>query len=262
MKSIFSTVKNINLINKRFLQGLRDRALLNRKHFDFLVGDILTELCTDMKNYMTYCNNLENAVVTLELCRKSEEVAEFLESTEFTSQCGNTDLATMLSKPLARIAKYHVLVKEILQVTPTTHSDHEMLAQVLSEMEKMGTAIHEARRKSDNLHKILEIQNSISGGEKSKIWTSGRVYLREADFFRLATLNTQKLHFFLFNDVIVYVAESQGTLWKKPENFFTFKGRIKIDECTVKDLPDSKEFKNLLSIGLLNKKKEIYFIGL
>jgi len=121
---------------------------------------------------------------------------------------------------------------------------------------KMGSEVHEARRKSDNLHKILEIQNSISGGEKSKIWTPGRTYLREATFTRLAKLKTQKLHFFLFNDVIVYVIEAQGNLWKKPDNLFTFKGKIKIDNCCAVDMADFKELKNMFTIDLLNRKKK------
>jgi len=255
-KSVFSVMKNIMIMNKRLLQSLHERSIAQKQDCNFCVGDILAEFCSESKNYVSYCNNLENALITLESCRKNSEVEDFLEKTEFTGLCGNTDLPTLLSKPLARIAKYLVLVRDILQHTPNTHPDYNSVSSVVAEMEKVGGIVHEARRRSDNLHKILEIQNSISGVEKSNIWTSGRVFLREGNFVRMAKMKTTKLHFFLFNDVIIYVSETQNSLWKKKsENLFTFKGEIRIDHCTVKDLDDSKELKNLFSIDLLNGRK-------
>jgi hypothetical protein len=57
------------------------------------------------------------------------------------------------------------VLQDILHFTELNHPDFELLVRVLTELEKMASSIHEARKRSDNLHKILEIQNSISGGK-------------------------------------------------------------------------------------------------
>jgi len=254
VKSIFSTTKNIMISNKKMLQSLTERS----KDEQLRIGDILVEFIADIKQYEIYCNNLENAFVTLENRRKEDTaVADFLEGVEFTPQCGHTNLATLLSKPLARLAKYLVLAKDILQYTGENHPDYRLLVGVLSELEKMASSVHEARKRSDNLHKILEIQNSISGGKKLHLWRPGREYSREGDFLTLSKTTTQRRHFFLFNDCIIFACEAQaGFFGKKPEHLFDFKGQYQLAYCVVEDAPDMKEFKNIFHLTCASKEKK------
>lgn len=45
------------------------------------------------------------------------------------------------------------------------HVDHSALSFALSEMQKISDNVQEARKRSENMQKVLEIKNSLSGAE-------------------------------------------------------------------------------------------------
>jgi hypothetical protein len=49
--------------------------------------------------------------------------------------------------------------------TATTHPDYEPLSFALSCIQNIADSLQEARKRSENMHRMLEIKNSLSGGE-------------------------------------------------------------------------------------------------
>lgn len=70
------------------------------------------------------------------------------------------DLGSLLIKPVQRVLKYPLLLREILALTSPEHLDHDDLASALKEIEDVAENINEIKRRKDIVEKII--------GEKKK----------------------------------------------------------------------------------------------
>lgn len=59
------------------------------------------------------------------------------------------DLGSLLIKPVQRLMKYPLLLRELLNSTPTSHPDHEALQHALFTMRTINWNINELKRRKD-----------------------------------------------------------------------------------------------------------------
>lgn len=59
------------------------------------------------------------------------------------------DLGSLLIKPVQRLMKYPLLLRELLHSTPASHPDHEVLQDALSAMKNINVNINELKRRKD-----------------------------------------------------------------------------------------------------------------
>lgn len=77
-----------------------------------LIGDVMVEFASTLKNYNIYCSNQENSLLALEQLRSENlEFDILLKKKEYTPDCNNLNIASFLVKPLSRINKYPSLVR-------------------------------------------------------------------------------------------------------------------------------------------------------
>ncbi|KAI9022878.1 hypothetical protein CLU79DRAFT_701969, partial [Phycomyces nitens] len=65
------------------------------------------------------------------------------------------DLPSLLIKPVQRVLKYPLLLKELVGMTPTTHPDYEQLTIATKEIQGVADAINEIKRRKDIVEKIV-----------------------------------------------------------------------------------------------------------
>lgn len=68
-------------------------------------------------------------------------------------------------KPMQRICKYPLLFKELLKHTGPDHPDYSNLNSAFEVMTKLVESINATSRESENIRKIIEIENSLVGAE-------------------------------------------------------------------------------------------------
>lgn len=80
-------------------------------------------------------------------------------------------LISFLIKPIQRICKYPLLLEELLKHTPTNEVDAiELLSTTKQKIEEVVVYVNEGKRITENLYKIVEIQNSIKGSKVNRTW--------------------------------------------------------------------------------------------
>jgi len=69
------------------------------------------------------------------------------------------DMCSFLIKPVQRICKYPLLIREILKQTDQKHKDYSNLEQAFDKIEMVVTIVNEATRQAEDVQKMLNIQN-------------------------------------------------------------------------------------------------------
>lgn len=112
--------------------------------------------------YGEYCANLPKAQALLdELCARDELVGQCVARCQNKANEGKFKLRDLLSLPMQRILKYHLLLAELIKTTAETHEDFAGLKQAHDVMLDIGGYINEVKRDTETLDIIRSVQRSI-----------------------------------------------------------------------------------------------------
>eukprot|EP01089_Gocevia_fonbrunei_P020920 TRINITY_DN7912_c0_g1_i1.p1 TRINITY_DN7912_c0_g1~~TRINITY_DN7912_c0_g1_i1.p1 ORF type:complete len:322 (+),score=30.86 TRINITY_DN7912_c0_g1_i1:1-966(+) len=124
---LFGNLEDIVKVNKKFCQLLdreKDKTA-PRQQF----GQLVYNMYEEFHIYSTYCSNYEQSRLLLKAkytdnTADSNKLAKFIGSLEREQKM---PLSSHLIKPLQRIAKYPILLKELVNHTDNTHADYKNL---------------------------------------------------------------------------------------------------------------------------------------
>ncbi|XP_029849038.3 guanine nucleotide exchange factor VAV3 isoform X2 [Ixodes scapularis] len=113
--------------------------------------------------YGDYCSNLPKAQEQIdELCTKKQLVNQCVLNCQQKANDGKFKLRDLLSVPMQRVLKYHLLLKELMKNTTETHEDYHGLEKALKSMLDLAHYINEVKRDNETLQIIADIQASIT----------------------------------------------------------------------------------------------------
>lgn len=69
----------------------------------------------------------------------------------------------LLIKPVQRIPRYMLFIKDLLKYTTVTHPDHTQLSEALEEMTALAVKVNENEKKSHLLHQLRELLLTSDG---------------------------------------------------------------------------------------------------
>lgn len=157
--------------------------------------------------YGSYCTNLPRSQALLdELCTRNETIHHHVIQCQKAANEGKFKLRDLLSLPMQRILKYHLLLNELIKSTSESHEDFAGLKKAHDAMVDLGQYINEIKRDSETLQIIDDIQRSIVDLEMpentelkdyGRLVKDGEVKLRSVD----NKLKTR--YIFLFDKVLL-----------------------------------------------------------
>ncbi|KAL9123073.1 MAG: hypothetical protein Q9187_000375 [Circinaria calcarea] len=125
------------------------------------------------KVYSDYLKNHDAANQKLQALQKNDKVQVWLNECRTYAHDLTTawDLDSLLVKPVQRILKYPLLLKELLEVTAENHPDFNALDVAAREMVGVSVRINEMKKRAD----ILE---QVAGGVRKRRDNDGRIGLK------------------------------------------------------------------------------------
>ena len=90
---------------------------------------------------------------------------EFIYNQTLVEECRGLTLFSFLIKPIQRICKYPLLLRDLLKSTEESHPDHENLVKSLQKIEEVVAYVNDRKRLAENLQKILDVQKQIESTE-------------------------------------------------------------------------------------------------
>ncbi|TPX41799.1 hypothetical protein SeMB42_g05410 [Synchytrium endobioticum] len=158
IRILFSNIEAVIEISRWFLTYLE--AACNPE--DDYAGDAFLNAAPQLEEVFTeFCKHNEASITRLQdLVGPSgpDEAKEFLKSGQ-AQLAGRTqawDLGSLLIKPVQRVLKYPLLIKQLIKDTTPTHSDSEQLRLALKEMERIAEKINEVKKRRDIVEKYVE----------------------------------------------------------------------------------------------------------
>ncbi|KAE8605248.1 hypothetical protein XENTR_v10015042 [Xenopus tropicalis] len=251
MGMIFVNWKELIMSNTKLLKALRVRKKTGGEKMPVqMIGDILATELSHMPAYIRFCSCQLNGAALLQ--HKTDEDADFkdyLKRLAMDSRCKGMPLSSFLLKPMQRITRYPLIIKNILENTPESLPDHSNLKFALDRAEELCSQVNEGVREKENSDKLEWIQghvqceglteqiifNSLTNclGPR-KLLHSGKVY---------KTKSNKELYGFLFNDFLLltymvkqFVSSGSDKLFspKTTAQYKMYKTPVFLNEVLVK----------------------------
>ncbi|KAI9209512.1 uncharacterized protein BJ171DRAFT_119008 [Polychytrium aggregatum] len=118
------------------------------------------------KIYTLYCGNQPEAMSFLKASKNNEDLSLFLQYCLLRPECRGLDLGSFLLKPVQRICKYPLLMKELLKHTSESHADFADLKRAYDTINKVVDVVNERRRFVENQQKMIATLAKLEFPEK------------------------------------------------------------------------------------------------
>jgi len=252
-KMIFMNIKELGETHGGFYKEILEAVMgKSRKR----IGEVFLEYKERFLRYGEYCTQLPKATQHLDtLMSKDESIAEEVAKCEKTA--GKFKLVDLLTVPMQRILKYHMLLQRLLQQTPNIHEEYHSIQQAYDCMLDVSEYINEVKRDSEQLDLIKAIQTSITD------WNIKDINMELKDYGRWRKDSELKIqshdnpsktkvrYVFCFDKMLLICKQNRG-------DHYSFKEGIKIQDYKVQDGVSrrlSRDTRWAYSFNLVHKKE-------
>ncbi|RCH83146.1 hypothetical protein CU098_005223, partial [Rhizopus stolonifer] len=151
LKQIFINLPDMIQLSHQLIQLLEDS--------DMAVGFSYNSMMKQIEQtYAEFCKKHQDAIHKIQdLTKTQTTIHAFLKQCNQTIQGQTTcwDLESLLIKPVQRVLKYPLLLKEIVQLTPKHHSDYNQLVVALHDIQQVADNINEIKRRKDLAEQLI-----------------------------------------------------------------------------------------------------------
>ncbi|XP_071638969.1 protein vav isoform X3 [Temnothorax longispinosus] len=184
--------------------------------------------------YGDYCANLTVAQNTLqEVCARNEVINQEVIRCQQEANNGKFKLRDILSVPMQRVLKYHLLLDKLVEETPREWvEDCHALAKAREVMVDVAQYINEVKRDSDTLDIIKDIQASIIDWdvpEDAQLKDFGRL-LRDGEL-KVKAHGDQRIkarYAFVFEQVVLICKAGRG-------DQYCYRETLRLDDYRLED---------------------------
>ncbi|XP_028837315.1 intersectin-1 isoform X3 [Denticeps clupeoides] len=208
---IFVNWKELIMCNIKLLKALRVRKKMSGERMPVkMIGDILTAQLPHMQPYIRFCScQLNGATLIQQKTDEAPEFKEFVKRLAMDPRCKGMPLSSFLLKPMQRVTRYPLIIKNILENTPESHPDHSHLRQALEKAEELCSQVNEGVREKENSDRLEWIQTHVQceGLSEQLVFNSVTNCLGPRKFLHSGKLykakSNKELYGFLFNDFLL-----------------------------------------------------------
>lgn len=185
--------------------------------------------------YEQYCSGHSDSSDRLPDMKNSPELMAILglNGDPQNDQVAKRNLSSQLIKPVQRIMRYHLLLKELQRYTPENHSGYVALEKALTRMKDVALAVNEIKRKKENQATLTDFAARIEGYDGVPILSygnllqDGKMLMIDKSFMLSkskfgTTKNDYNMNFFLFEEVLMFCKENK----KQRASGYKYKGII------------------------------------
>ncbi|XP_061099722.1 rho guanine nucleotide exchange factor TIAM2 [Conger conger] len=233
MESLFGSLPEMLDFQRVFLQTLEERIASSPdfstletpgqfKKLLFSLGGSFLYYADHFKLYSGFCANHIKVQKVLERAKTDRAFKEFLEAKNPTKQHSST-LESYLIKPVQRVLKYPLLLRELVSLTDSDSEEHYHLTEALKAMEKVASHINEMQKIYEDYGTVFDqLVAEQSGPEKEVTEISMGEFLLHASvvwlnpFPSLGRMRKDpELTVFVFKKAVILVYRESNKLKKK-----------------------------------------------
>ncbi|XP_060054650.1 intersectin-1 isoform X3 [Erinaceus europaeus] len=208
---IFVNWKELIMCNIKLLKALRVRKKMSGERMPVkMIGDILTAQLPHMQPYIRFCScQLNGAALIQQKTDEAPDFKDFVKRLAMDPRCKGMPLSSFILKPMQRVTRYPLIIKNILENTPENHPDHSHLRHALEKAEELCSQVNEGVREKENSDRLEWIQAHVQceGLSEQLVFNSVTNCLGPRKFLHSGKLykakSNKELYGFLFNDFLL-----------------------------------------------------------
>ncbi|KAJ3273942.1 Rho guanine nucleotide exchange factor 4 [Terramyces sp. JEL0728] len=198
-------IQDLETLCELYIRPLQKSKLIRPKDMSIIFSNIEQVLPVNQELFRSLeKRQADNPVINL--------VGEIFIRVEFGSGQLFVNRANSRLKPIQRVCKYPLLVRELIRATDPSHPDMENLNKALLKIETVVTTINEGARHTENVHKMIELQTKFLTKVSLVAPSRSLVKSRSIDAYN-ANGDRKKREVYLFNDMLV-IAKPDGDKYK------------------------------------------------
>ncbi|XP_032132494.1 intersectin-1 isoform X4 [Sapajus apella] len=208
---IFVNWKELIMCNIKLLKALRVRKKMSGEKMPVkMIGDILSAQLPHMQPYIRFCSRqLNGAALIQQKTDEAPDFKEFVKRLAMDPRCKGMPLSSFILKPMQRVTRYPLIIKNILENTSENHPDHSHLKHALEKAEELCSQVNEGVREKENSDRLEWIQAHVQceGLSEQLVFNSVTNCLGPRKFLHSGKLykakSNKELYGFLFNDFLL-----------------------------------------------------------
>ncbi|XP_045103346.1 intersectin-2-like isoform X19 [Portunus trituberculatus] len=217
LDSLFVNWDELILANSYFNKALKVRCMNSSGGVITMIGDVLCQQISQLKPYLRFCSlQLHGATLLGEKCRAGGPWADLVRQCQEHPLIQGHTLTSFLLKPMQRITRYPLLIKQLLKYTPEGHPDCYNTQEALSASETLCAQVNEAVSQRENTDKLEWMQRCVTceGLQERLVFNSLTNTLGPRKLLHTGTLHKVKskreLVAFLLSDFLLLTTPSKS----------------------------------------------------
>ncbi|EPZ33727.1 Rho guanine nucleotide exchange factor scd1 and CDC24-like protein [Rozella allomycis CSF55] len=207
---IFSNLNELLDFQRRFLISLESMLQVPLKDQTF--GQIFVYMKSGFSVYETYCATHKVASETvLEIKEKLKPISHILDPV--------IQIPSYLIKPIQRVCKYPLLLRELLKGTPESHDDHKWIEEAVEVSKEIAEKVNENHRQQENIAIVADIEKRVEDWKGHEIGQFGELLLEDK---LLIVVNGNQKDLL----IIVILKQTQPSLIRRKSKNLQLKGHI------------------------------------
>ncbi|KAM7423893.1 hypothetical protein PAMA_000317 [Pampus argenteus] len=267
MAMIFVNWGELLTCNTKFLKALHVCKKSGGENMPVqMIGDTLAAELSHMQPYIRFCSCQINGATLLQTRTDNEpDFKGFLKKIATDYRCKGMPLSSFLLKPMQRITRYPLHIKNILECTAEGHADRGPLKEALERAEELCQQVNEGVREKENSERLEWIQNHVQcdGAVENLVFNSltnclgPRKLLHSGKMYKVKS--NKELWAFLFSDFLLLTYAKQFS--SGPDKLFSNKNNVQLkmykqpvllNEVLVK-LPDPSSDEPIFHISHIDR---------
>lgn len=223
-------------------------------------GEAVVGIAPLFASVAPYAAWVDSAMDVLDGFRKKTGFSALLQDMQAAGPSGLHGLESLIIAPVQRVARYGLLMKELLKQTPEDHADFEPLARALEAVGAQAGNINTAVGNWTNRLQLIRIQDALNGrgvapwgggGEGYvKINEAGRTFVRQGGLRKkhVTSLGTKSYWCHLFNDKLLLSSSALMRGAADAEELAAGKSRLDAPTMRIYKLSDTFELHAAVSV--------------
>jgi hypothetical protein len=210
--AIFGNLEDVLVIAEELLSRIAQEIEAGGSN----LGQVFISHSFALKLYARYVSNFEQASERLHEAERNEKLVAWLrerrialEATSARSGLGSrsNDLHTLLIKPVQRIPRYELLLRELVRVKAKLGQNDPALTEAVASLEEVGQHNNDVIFHAQNRESMYALQKKLGNAH---IVADGRVLLRDGPVMKVCRKDHKPYRLVLLSDQLLTVTENSG----------------------------------------------------
>lgn len=240
VQSIFSNIidpPSIHSVSSKLAKGLTDRQQAG--HVVRNVGDIFLECVPAFEPFIQYGSKQLEAKYAFENERSTNSnFSQFVDEIERRKESRKLELNGYLTKPTTRLARYPLLLENILKYTEDGNPDKEDIPKVLVMVRELLTRVNAESGKAENRFNLRRLHDQLKFRPNErvdlKLTEEGRELVFKSNFKKSPTENNE-ITAYLFDHAVLLVRIKQVG---KAEEVKAYRRPIPLELLSIREMEE------------------------